>query len=54
MDSTAYKDKEIIIYNKNDEVLFKYAFNLYHETIVQEQQIQKKMEFTRVEQPTKC
>lgn len=51
-DSTAYKDKEIIIYNKNDEVLFKYAFNLYHETNCIGIVDLEKMEFTRVEQPT--
>lgn len=51
-DSTSYKDKEIIIYNKNDEVLFKYAFNLYHETNCIGIVDLEKMEFTRVEQPT--
>lgn len=51
-DSTAYKDKEIIIYNKNDEVLFKYAFNLYHETNCIGIVDLEKMEFTRLEQPT--
>ena len=51
-DSTAYKDKEIMIYNKNDKVLFKYAFNLYHETNCIGIIDLEKMEFTRVEQPT--
>lgn len=51
-DSTAYKDKEIIFYNKNDEVLFKYAFNLYHETNCIGIVDLEKMEFTRLEQPT--
>lgn len=50
--STAYTDKEIIIYNKNDEVLFKYAFNLYHETNCIGIVDLEKMEFTRLEQPT--
>ena len=45
-------DKEIIIYNKNDEVLFKYAFNLYHETNCIGIVDLEKMEFTRLEQPT--
>lgn len=50
--STAYTDKEIIIYNKNDEVLFKYAFNLYHDTNCIGIVDLEKMEFTRLEQPT--
>ena len=51
-DSTSYKDKEIIFYDKNDEVLFKYAFNLYHETNCIGIVDLEKMEFTRLEQPT--
>ena len=51
-DSTSYKDKEIIFYDKNDKVLFKYAFNLYHETNCIGIVDLEKMEFTRLEQPT--
>lgn len=50
--STSYKDKEIIFYDRNDKVLFKYAFNLYHETNCIGIIDLEKMEFTRVEQPT--
>lgn len=51
-DSTSYKDKEIVFYDKNDKVLFKYAFNLYHETNCIGIVDLEKMEFTRLEQPT--
>ena len=50
-DSTAYKDKEIIFYNKEDKVLFKYSFDLYNATNCIGIVDLEKMEFTRLENP---